>query len=109
MLDNIEKKNPFKTPENYFERFNADIMSSLPQENKAKVVPLWKPIAKWASIAAVMTGVAVIGANFLDSNEKTDRNQSVTNTSYSIEDDYYAFIEEEATQSLYRDAIFAEN
>lgn len=109
MLNNIEKKNPFGTPENYFQQFNVDIMSQLPKKQSKKIVPLWKSVTKWAVAAAVMVGVAVVAVNQLDNNQPSVPAASPTEVVSSLEDDYYSFIEEEATQSMYMDAFYAEN
>lgn len=113
MLNNIEKNNPFKVPENYFQDFNNEIMSNLPEKKKLKkTVPLWRSVGKWVASAAVITGFAVLGTNYLDNYSSninsfsTDKNINSADNSASIENDYYLFLEDEAARIEMRDAIY---
>lgn len=114
MLNNIEKNNPFKVPENYFQNFNEEIMNKLPEKKvQKKIVPLWRSAGKWIAAAAVVTGIAILGTNYMD-NHSPDINKFSTegtvNTNEnltSVENDYYQFLEDDATQLVYRDAVFS--
>lgn len=110
MLEKIEKKTlPFKIPENYFEKFNADIMDKLPVTEKktAKIVPLWKKILPWTAIAAVFCGV-IFSTGILKEKKVVTGTESVANTGLasSMEDDYYMFLEDEVINSKYNDMLF---
>jgi len=114
MLDNKNKKNPFSVPENYFQNFNAEIMNNLPEKevNKKKIVPLWKTISRWTAVAAAITGLAFVGMHYMDSNthqpiDTVDSNYASDDTE-TLENDYYLFLEEDATRMAYRDALFYE-
>lgn len=116
MLDNKEKKNPFSVPENYFQNFNNEIMNKLPEREGArkKIVPLWKPVTKWVAVAAVVTGIAFVGVNHMDMKSgspvstimQAESNATSTGDSEeAIENDYYLYLEEEATRLAYRDSF----
>jgi hypothetical protein len=117
MLENKYNKNPFNVPENYFRDFNSGIMDNLPekkpiQSGKRKVVPLWKSISKWAAAAAVVSGMAFLGTRYIDDTRQNSPNNIQRNTLVSdenIANDYYQFLEEEATRVAYRDAIYNED
>lgn len=115
MMNNIEKKNPFRVPENYFSNFNHEIMNKLPEkEVQKKIVPLWKSISKWTAAAAVVTGVAILGVNYMENHTPNINGLSSEqllgsgDSTSSLQDDYYQFIEEDATQVAYRDEFFNE-
>lgn len=113
MLDQYNKsKNPFKVPENYFEDFNVDIMSKLPDKKDKKIVPLWQKVVPWAAIAAVAVGVLFMvdvsqtdtTNNLVVQEKSTEAVPTSTITATTItEDDYYAFLEEEVNSSYYID------
>lgn len=110
MLNDIEKKNPFSVPENYFQNFNSEIMDKLPEKEvqQKKIVPLWRSITKWTAAAAVVTGIAFIGVNFLDSRKSDDTiTANATSTpedsTNNMESDYYQFLEDEAIRIAYND------
>ena len=120
MLNNSTKqKDLFKVPDNYFENFNARIMDELPEKKVAKIVPLWKKVLPWTAVAAVVCGVVFSVGIF---NRKSDAiaehsrnkgagqevNKNITTTS-SEEEDFYRYLEEEATMSSYRDIMYNDN
>lgn len=113
MLNNNEKNNPFRVPENYFQNFNEEIMNQLPEKKvQKKIVPLWRSAGKWVAAAAVVAGIAVLGTNYMENhspdikNFSTESSISADNNLISLENDYYQFLEEEATQMAYRDAVY---
>lgn len=113
MLENKNKKNPFSVPENYFQNFNAEIMNNLPEKevNKKKIVPLWKTVSRWTAIAAAVTGLAFVGMHYMDNNTRQPNTVDATHASDNTEaeeNDYYLFLEEDATRIAYRDALFYE-
>ncbi|MBK5721616.1 hypothetical protein JGH11_12115 [Dysgonomonas sp. Marseille-P4677] len=108
MLDSLDKKkNPFKVPENYFENFNAEIMSKLPEKQiqKRKIVPLWKKVVPWTAAAAVFCGV-IFSTGIL--NKTTSDPVPVTSSALasSEEEDYYLFLEDEVVRSQYKEIMY---
>lgn len=112
MLENIDKnKNPFKVPENYFENFNADIMSKLPtkEEKKAKIVPLWRKVVPWTAVAAVFFGVLFMTGVFKQGTSFMQPNSVMTSgvASSSLEDDYFLFLEDEVADANFREMMYS--
>lgn len=120
MLDKPTKqKNLFKVPENYFENFNAEIMDKLPAKKQVKIVPLWKKVLPWTAVAAVLTGL-ILTIGLMNNSEDTvadhiggkdasnDENviSSTRQLSAAEEDDYFKYLEDEATRSSYRDMLY---
>jgi len=114
MLENKDKKNPFSVPENYFQNFHDEIMNNLPakEADKKKTIPLWKTVSRWTAIAAAVTGMAFVGIHYINTNTRQSVNTDPTTISdgniESVENDYYLFLEDEATRLAYRDALFYE-
>lgn len=113
MLNNIDKKNPFKVPENYFEDFHKNMMSKISEEPKAvKIVPLWRKVIPWASVAAVLGGIIILAGiltdnsepQIADSNFITDQTEKVYASS-AEDDDFYLFLEDEVIKDSYYSAI----
>ncbi|NDW19370.1 hypothetical protein D0T53_10665 [Dysgonomonas sp. 216] len=117
MLENVNKKAPFKVPENYFDNFQKELLDKIPKERRSKViVPLWKKIMPWVAVAAVMGGI-IFYANIQDNdsevnlqltnvglNQKVLGDQSVYAS--ADDEDFYLFLEDEATrQAIYTDVV----
>lgn len=107
MLNDIDKKSPFKIPENYFENFNIQMMDKLPEQNKqVKKIPLWRTVTKWSAAAAILASVSLVGINFIESSHTQKKTKEQTENIASLENDYYQFIEDEATQLAYKDSFY---
>jgi len=108
-----EKNNPFRVPENYFEDFHKDLMSRIPENNKAKVVPLWRRIVPWSAVAAVVCGV-IFSISYLGTDNKQQLTDSNTGIEGSVQDiyassydeDYYLYLEDEVIRESYVDTFF---
>ncbi|MDH6356093.1 negative regulator of sigma E activity [Dysgonomonas sp. PH5-45] len=113
-LNNINKNNPFKVPENYFEDFSKEIMSQLPEkETRNKVVPLWKKVVPWAAVAAMFVGIISTVGIFnnnsgLNPTSPKDATQQQAMLSETDEEDFYKYIQDEAAESIYIDALYSE-
>lgn len=114
MLDNLNKTNPFKVPENYFENFNSQIMEQLPSkkegESKAKIIPLWKKIVPLTAVAAMLLGVVVYTGFLFDKFNGVNVNAGAdTNYTASVtENELYQMMEDEITASAYEDVMYEE-
>jgi len=68
--------NPFKVPEGYFEDFQQQLLSQLPERPLAEVKPvrtsLWRTSRPWVAAAAVLAGAVMIlnGLRQVDDTEK---------------------------------------
>lgn len=112
MLDKYKNtENPFKVPENYFDNFQKEIMNKITEEKEVKIVPLWKKIVPWASVAAIVCG-GIISFNVLTSNSiSTPDNSGNTqsNEMYASSDDEYfmLYLEDMANNDSYEDVLFS--
>lgn len=119
MLNNIDKKKtPFKVPENYFENFNSRIMEQLPvkEENKAKIVPLWKKVLPWTAVAAALFGVLFsvglfdtteVNADKVLAEQKSNDIESVgAYSDADDEEDYYLFLQDEVRKSQFKEMFY---
>lgn len=112
-LDSIEKTDPFKIPENYFEQFVAGLMSTLPDRPVEVPAPvrLWERVQPWLYMAAMFAGIALMINLFA---EKPDRKQGSGQiyvsggpnlTSSADIEDFYLYYEEESVEIVYDDAM----
>lgn len=107
MLNDIDKKIPFRIPENYFENFNTQMMDKLPEKTKqVKKAPLWRTVTKWSAAAAILAAVSLVGINFIESSHTQKKTMEQTENMASLQNDYYQFIEDEATQLAYKDSFY---
>lgn len=63
IMDKVGKENPFRVPEGYFESFQQQLLSSLPERAAAKQVPvrvsMWTKVRPWLSAAAIVCGMVL--------------------------------------------------
>lgn len=100
-LSEIEKKNPFTVPEDYFPRFNEHIMARLPRKEivKPKKVSMWDKAKPWVYMAAMFMGIFFT----IQLLTKNTTNQVATILSTQFTDDYWSTVqitEEEFYQYL---------
>lgn len=112
MLDKYKNtENPFKVPENYFENFQSEIMAKITEEKGAEIVPLWKRIIPWTSVAAIVCG-GIISFNVLTSNSVSvpDNYDDIQSDEiYASSDDEYfmLYLEEMVENDSYEDVLFS--
>ncbi|MEN9919281.1 MAG: hypothetical protein RL662_1717 [Bacteroidota bacterium] len=117
MLNNIDRKNPFIVPQNYFENINDQILHNLPSEELevTKKVSLFRPIAKWASIAAVISGLLFLGVDYFQDDTRVNFGVALSSAneigkeSVAIEDEYYLFLEDQAARIAYKDDYYSDD
>lgn len=116
MLDNnINKKLPFKVPENYFESFNKEILAKLPQkEIQPRKVLLWKRLTPWVAAAAMVSGVLLSVSIALSAPESKQQLPQTTSknaplASSSEDDEFYKYIEEQSVNALYNETLLNED
>lgn len=120
-LNEIEKKNPFSVPENYFEMFNAEIMSRLPQKefSKPKTVSMWDRAKPWVYMAAMFAGIFFsiqlltktdLNKNLNTTNKVADLPTQVTDDYWSevkiSEEDFYQYLEDQLIKDGYYDYMY---
>ena len=115
-IENIDNKNPFKVPENYFENFKKDIMlqiATLEPEQKIIVAPkitLWRKTLSWSAVAATFLGaVLTLNSVLTDPEEittdKPGQNKVLTASKTTEDSDFYQYIEEETTRGSFNETI----
>ncbi|MDR1809920.1 MAG: hypothetical protein LBR34_05905 [Prevotella sp.] len=115
MLNDIDKKNPFKVPENYFTDFHAAMMSRIAREPAAKIVPLWRKPSSWAAVAAAVVGVILLASIFNSANTDLQTAKSDADTALiddktlasntSNDEDFYLYLENQVAQQSYYSAV----
>jgi hypothetical protein len=112
LLEDIDKVNPFKTPEGYFENFSAGIMSQLPdvaQKNSTNI-GLWQRVRPWVYMAAMFAGIALMIRLFTGSPTQAGikhyASEGLNLTSSSDIDDYYHYYDDGLAQLAYDDAFY---
>lgn len=65
-LGNIDRKNPFKVPENYFENFAVQINAKTAPRKTTSI----KRIKSWMYAAAVFAGIIVLGTVYYSNKQK---------------------------------------
>ncbi|MDR1683103.1 MAG: hypothetical protein LBS25_06925 [Candidatus Symbiothrix sp.] len=106
-LDKIGNKNPFTTPEGYFDGLTDRIMSQLPERNveSPKIIPLWDRVKPWMYMAAMFTGIALMINLFTHIHPKnTDLNLS----SETDIEDFYQYYEDEIATAAYHKAFYVD-
>lgn len=119
MLNNFDKKaKPFKVPENYFENLNKEIMVKIPDKKRVKIMPLWKKTLPWVAVAAASIGIIFYSGILnptIESGNSTMPNTNLASTSDQLsssisakidEDEFYEYIENETTESAYKDMFY---
>lgn len=128
-LQEIDKTNPFKVPENYFEKFNEEIMNHLPDKEYAEpqivttqIVTMWDRVKPWVYMAAMFVGL-YITINFLtnsrsNSNVSTDpvvtqqvisdytNPESYWSNVHITEEEFYLYLEEQLIDDGYFDYMY---
>lgn len=106
----IGQKNPFKTPEGYFDQFTEQMMKQLPGQEEVKKPAIIRRLRPWLYAAACIA-LLVISVNVLyNKNQPTDNNpqmamvqQSEVKTETPTEtysDSYDAYIEDAANYAM---------
>ena len=99
LRERVGQKNPFRTPEGYFDQFTANIMAQLPErtpqtaESKPVAKKVVMPLRRWFYAAACVAALVVTAVSF-HFHETADRQQSVAVTeSYIDEAADYAMLD----------------
>mgnify|MGYP000855202560 CR=1 FL=1 len=111
MIQNYNKKqSPFKVPENYFENFNKEIMTRLPEKQKAEpqIIPFRKRILSWSAAAAILI-VIIVSGSMLWKGSSNGGNSVLNNSTYSANvEEYYESMEATSIESTYKDLFYTE-
>lgn len=114
MPNNVNKNNPFKVPENYFDDFHKEMMGKIQSETKAKiVVPLWRKVLPWTGVAALLCGVVIsitllapTKTSRIANSDNTEKNGQTEMYALSDEDYFMLYLEDEAAKNSYNEYIY---
>lgn len=125
-LEEIDRtRNPFKVPDNYFARFNEEIMSRLPEKTivPLRTVPLWDKVKPWVYMAAMFVGLYITIQFVTRENESgnmasrqsvvqtpPENGSSPTENYWSTvqitEEEFYQYLEDELAEEGYFDYMY---
>ena len=122
-LSDIDSRNPFLVPENYFENLNDEAMSRLPQKEIIEPikVSLWTKVKLLVYLAAMFVGafffIQVLfnttGTNIEDSTQQDAvANQYISSTDkywsnvQVTEDEFYNYLEDQLASDGYYDYMY---
>jgi len=95
-LEDIDKKDPFKAPDGYFEDFSAKLQARVrQQEAQAKVVK-WQPALKWSGYAAAAVALLLtVGLLLNRSAGEQQKGENLALEQISKEEIYHYLLKEE--------------
>jgi hypothetical protein len=114
-LSEIEKRNPFTVPKDYFSRFNEHIMARLPEKEivEPKKVSMWDKAKPWVYMAAMFMGI-FFTIQLLTRNT-TNQVATISSTQFTddywstvqiTEEEFYQYLEEQLVNDGYYDYMY---
>ncbi|MGV8962598.1 MAG: hypothetical protein ACOH2V_04365 [Candidatus Saccharimonadaceae bacterium] len=113
-LADIDKKEPFKVPEDYFYQFNQLIMANLPERNVAthRKVTLWQKTKPWVYMAAMFLGL-FFTIKTLISLPSANNTADTTTPKYNnwsdvriSEEEFFDYVETQFVDENYYDLVY---
>ncbi len=113
-LENIDKKVPFKVPENYFSQFNESLMAKLPVKETPQVrrITMWEKSKPWLYMAAMFLGLFftiqlitkdATTSQFASNNLQAEQSWSDVKIS---EDEFFDYVETQFVDENYYDLVY---
>ena len=108
-------KNPFVVPDNFFEKFNEEIMTKLPPKQPQKIkFSFRKYVLPWLAAAALMSGVIFTFKSTLFPSTHSQKTAiSKTNDqeefASSEDQDFYLYLEDDAARKEFTSGSLAGN
>lgn len=104
-LEDYKNRQPFSTPDGYFEELNRKIIGATSKAPAEPTTPAKKSIrlgmySKWLSIAAMLAFVCLIALNGTDDNQTAESTILVADTEYIPDDGTENITEEEFMDNL---------
>ena len=97
LKERVGQKNPFRTPEGYFDQFTANIMAQLPErqpmESKSVAKKVAMPIRHWFYAAACVAALLVTAFSFHFHNTSDNQQQVAFSEAYIDEAADYAMLD----------------
>ncbi len=106
-LDEIGNKNPFTVPEDYFAKFNAEIMSKLPEKEVVapKKVTMWAKAKPYIYLAAMLLGLIFIINIYVGNNSKPQFYDDYWSNVDISEEEFYQYLEDQLIEEGYYDIM----
>ncbi len=122
-LQEVNRENPFKVPEDYFARFNEEIMHRLPEKEflPPRKVSLWDKAKPWVYLAAVLAGLYVtinfltrspdegllsFGKKAVEESVVDSPADSYWSTVHITEEEFYQYLEDQLISDGYYDYLY---
>lgn len=117
-LEDIDKKTPFKVPENYFYQFNQSMMAKLPEKEFTthRKVTLWEKTKPWVYMAAMFFGLFFTIKVLTTSTRSISSNNNTADNSFSqenywsdvkiSEDEFFDYVETQFIDEDYYDLVY---
>lgn len=111
-ISDIENRNPFTVPDNYFDNIGNEIMKNLPEKEYPEPikVTMWAKVKPWIYMAAMFVGayfmlqILVKTSDFnIGNGQKTDQYWSEMQIT---EDEFYDYIEGQLINDGYYDYMY---
>lgn len=106
-------KNPFVVPDNFFEKFNEEILTKLPSKQPQKVKFSFKKfVLPWAAVAALMSGVIFTFKDTIFPSQKQSTELSGSNQmkfATSEDKDFYLYLEDDITRKEFTSGNLTSN
>lgn len=106
-LDEIGNKKPFTVPEDYFAKFNADIMSKLPEKEVvvSKKITMWTKVKPYIYLAAMVLGLIFIVNIYVGKNSNPHFNDDYWSNVQITEEEFYQYLEDQIIEEGYYDIM----
>jgi len=114
-LTDFVKREPFKTPDGYFDSLTSEIMAKLPDRvvESPIVLSFWQRLQPWVYMAAMFVGIALMVRLFVNNPEqkrqdilKNYASQGLNLSSSSDIDDFYRYYEDGLAKIIYDDTFY---
>ncbi len=119
-IEDINKSNPFKVPDNYFAQFNESIMNRLPEKEvlPERKITMWDKTKPWVYMAAMFLGLFFMIKTVTNNRTGTANVHSISSTNIASdnywstvkisEEEFYQYLEERIIDDGLYDYIYDE-
>lgn len=111
-ISDIENRNPFTVPDNYFDNIGNEIMKNLPEKEYPEPikVTMWTKVKPWIYMAAMFVGAYFMLQVLVKTSDTNIGNGQKTDQYWSemqiTEDEFYDYIEGQLINDGYYDYMY---
>lgn len=111
-ISDIEYKNPFTVPDNYFDNIGDEIMKNLPEREYPEPVKvtMWAKVKPWIYMAAMFVGAYFMLQVLVKTSDTNIGSEQKTDQYWSemqiTEDEFYDYIEGQLINDGYYDYMY---